>query len=167
MLVRIRAAGVNPVEAYIRAGTYAKLPSLPYTPGAEGTGDVEAVGEGVTKFKVRAANFIHAPALICLDSYRAGWGPGVSRWRQDGDLRRVLHRARNHRLPAARQRKLRGGGCPGRRLRHRPSGDQIAPTPRSLHAGRAVRPDTSLLAEVESRSARHPERTRPQPQRQA
>ena len=48
----MRAAGVNPVEAYIRAGTYAKLPSLPYTPGGEGTGDVEAVGEGVTKFKV-------------------------------------------------------------------------------------------------------------------
>ena len=51
VLVRIHAAGVNPVEAYIRAGTYAKLPSLPYTPGAEGTGDVEAVGEGSTKFK--------------------------------------------------------------------------------------------------------------------
>jgi hypothetical protein len=49
----MRAAGVNPVETYIRAGTYAKLPSLPYTPGGEGTGDVEAVGEGVIKFKVR------------------------------------------------------------------------------------------------------------------
>ena len=59
VLVRMRAAGVNPVDAYIRAGTYAKLPSLPYTPGGEGTGDVEAVGEGVTKFKVLMICYCH------------------------------------------------------------------------------------------------------------
>jgi NADPH2:quinone reductase len=52
VLVKIKAAGVNPVETYIRAGTYAKLPTLPYTPGGEGTGDVEAVGEDVTRYKV-------------------------------------------------------------------------------------------------------------------
>ncbi len=59
VLVRMRAAGVNPVETYIRAGTYAKLPALPYTPGGEGTGDVEAVGEGVTKFKVIFPTTLH------------------------------------------------------------------------------------------------------------
>ena len=32
--VRVKAAGVNPVEAYIRAGTYASKPPLPYTPAA-------------------------------------------------------------------------------------------------------------------------------------
>lgn len=47
VLIRIRAAGVNPVEAYIRSGQYARLPELPYTPGSDGAGEVEAVGEGV------------------------------------------------------------------------------------------------------------------------
>jgi len=41
ILVRLRAAGVNPVEAYVRAGKYARLPSLPYTPGSDGAGVIE------------------------------------------------------------------------------------------------------------------------------
>ena len=49
VLVRIHAAGVNPYETYMRAGTYALKPSLPYTPGSDGAGVVEAVGEGVKK----------------------------------------------------------------------------------------------------------------------
>lgn len=44
-LVKIFGAGVNPVETYIRAGTYANLPPLPWTPGTDGAGVVEAVGE--------------------------------------------------------------------------------------------------------------------------
>ena len=48
VLVRIRAAGVNPVESYIRTGTYARRPALPYTPGNDAAGIVEAVGDGVT-----------------------------------------------------------------------------------------------------------------------
>jgi NADPH2:quinone reductase len=44
VLVKINAAGVNPVDTYIRAGNYAALPPLPYTPGADGAGVVEAVG---------------------------------------------------------------------------------------------------------------------------
>jgi NADPH2:quinone reductase len=51
VLVRIHAAGVNPVETYIRAGTYARLPELPYTPGNDGAGVVEQVGADVTEFK--------------------------------------------------------------------------------------------------------------------
>ena len=50
VLVRIQAAGVNPVETYIRAGKYARLPDLPYTPGSDGAGRVEAVGPDVTGF---------------------------------------------------------------------------------------------------------------------
>jgi len=50
VLVRTRAAGVNPVDAYIRTGTYARKPSLPYTPGSDGAGDVEAVGANVKAF---------------------------------------------------------------------------------------------------------------------
>ena len=48
--VRVRAAGVNPVEAYIRTGTYARVPALPYTPGTDGAGEVDTVGSGVTGF---------------------------------------------------------------------------------------------------------------------
>jgi NADPH:quinone reductase len=51
VLVWIHAAGVNPVETYIRAGTYARLPELPYTPGNDGAGVVEQVGADVTEFK--------------------------------------------------------------------------------------------------------------------
>jgi NADPH2:quinone reductase len=51
VLVRMQAAGVNPVETYIRAGTYARLPELPYTPGNDGAGVVEQVGSDVSEFK--------------------------------------------------------------------------------------------------------------------
>jgi NADPH:quinone reductase len=51
LLVRMHAAGVNPVETYIRAGTYARLPQLPYTPGNDGAGVVEQIGADVTEFK--------------------------------------------------------------------------------------------------------------------
>jgi NADPH2:quinone reductase len=50
VLVRIRSAGVNPVDAYIRTGTYASKPPLPYVPGSDGAGDVEAVGSAVNGF---------------------------------------------------------------------------------------------------------------------
>jgi NADPH2:quinone reductase len=52
VLVQIRAAGVNPVDTYIRAGTYARKPALPYTPGIDGAGQVIAVGAAVERFKV-------------------------------------------------------------------------------------------------------------------
>jgi NADPH2:quinone reductase len=48
ILVGLHAAGVNPVETYIRSGNYAKLPPLPYTPGSDGAGVVSAIGEGVS-----------------------------------------------------------------------------------------------------------------------
>jgi len=51
VLVRIRAAGVNPVETYVRAGAYARLPSLPYTPGSDAAGTIESVGPNVSRFK--------------------------------------------------------------------------------------------------------------------
>jgi len=51
VLVRIHAIGVNPVETYIRAGTYPRLPALPYTPGNDCAGVVEHVGPDVNEFK--------------------------------------------------------------------------------------------------------------------
>ncbi|CAF1316800.1 unnamed protein product [Rotaria sp. Silwood1] len=52
VLIHVHAAGVNPVETYIRSGTYARRPNLPYTPGADCAGVIERVGDEVTKFKV-------------------------------------------------------------------------------------------------------------------
>jgi NADPH:quinone reductase len=51
-VIRVHAAGVNPVEAYIRTGTYASKPNLPYTPGADAAGVVTAVGSDVTRVKI-------------------------------------------------------------------------------------------------------------------
>lgn len=52
VLVRIEAAGVNPVDTYLRSGNHAHAPKLPYTPGKDGAGTVEKIGEGITKFTV-------------------------------------------------------------------------------------------------------------------
>ncbi|XP_026230375.1 quinone oxidoreductase-like [Anabas testudineus] len=51
VLIRVHACGVNPVETYIRAGMFARRPNLPYTPGGDAAGVVEAVGEGVAALK--------------------------------------------------------------------------------------------------------------------
>ncbi|XP_038649525.1 quinone oxidoreductase isoform X2 [Scyliorhinus canicula] len=51
VLIRVRACGVNPVETYVRSGSYARKPSLPWTPGNDVAGIVEQVGQYVNKFK--------------------------------------------------------------------------------------------------------------------
>lgn len=52
VLVRVHAAGVNPVDTYVRSGKYAKLPLLPYIPGGDGAGVVKAVGPDVAGLTV-------------------------------------------------------------------------------------------------------------------
>jgi len=51
VLVRMHAIGVNPVETYIRAGKYSRLPDLPYTPGNDGAGVIEQIGSSMNEFK--------------------------------------------------------------------------------------------------------------------
>lgn len=51
VLVRVHAAGVNPYDTYMRSGTYAVKPPLPYTPGSDAAGVIEAVGPGVKRVK--------------------------------------------------------------------------------------------------------------------
>lgn len=51
ILIRIEAAGVNPVDTYLRTGIHAHAPKLPYTPGKDAAGIVEAVGDEVSKLK--------------------------------------------------------------------------------------------------------------------
>ena len=50
VLVRIAASGVNFIDTYFREGRYPE--QLPFTPGQEAAGTVEAVGPGVTGFAV-------------------------------------------------------------------------------------------------------------------
>ena len=53
LLVRVRAAGVNPVDWKIRRGDLRMVLRLkfPYSPGGEISGEVVEVGSGVTRFR--------------------------------------------------------------------------------------------------------------------
>jgi len=74
VLIRVGAVGVNPVETYIRAGTYARKPNLPYTPGSDVGGTIEKIGAGVTAFKpgdrvyTQGAAGGYAELLVCDDA---------------------------------------------------------------------------------------------------
>src|ERR1044071_2365 len=59
LLVRVAAVGVNPVDGYIRSGTYARKPALPYTPGTDIAGTVEKAGDGATRFAPGARAHAH------------------------------------------------------------------------------------------------------------
>ncbi len=92
VLVRLRAAGVNPVETYIRAGQFGRRPDLPYTPGSDGAGEVLGAGKGVAGFRPGArvwvagaptyAEMVAAPARAVLPlpehlSYEQGAAIGI------------------------------------------------------------------------------------------
>lgn len=70
ILVRVYAAGVNPVDTYIRSGNYARMPTLPYSPGFDAAGVVEQIGSEVNQFKVKIVSFaIEIPALILITKF--------------------------------------------------------------------------------------------------
>ncbi|MCH7959114.1 MAG: NADPH:quinone reductase [Candidatus Hydrogenedentes bacterium] len=52
VVVDVEAAGVNPVDAYVRAGIHMLKPVLPYTPGMDCAGTVAAIGDGVAGIEV-------------------------------------------------------------------------------------------------------------------
>jgi NADPH2:quinone reductase len=62
VLVKVHAAGVNPYDTYMRAGTYAIKPQLPYTPGSDAAGVIEAVGSRVSK--VRTGDRVYTAKTI-------------------------------------------------------------------------------------------------------
>ena len=51
ILIKVEAIGINPVETYIRAGTYPSLPALPYIPGGNVAGIIDSCGPGVNNWK--------------------------------------------------------------------------------------------------------------------
>jgi NADPH2:quinone reductase len=72
VVVAVKAAGVNPVEAYVRAGMYPAKPELPYCPGSDAAGVVEAVGRGVKGVKAGdrvyvygAVSGVYAEKALC------------------------------------------------------------------------------------------------------
>lgn len=52
VLVRVKAAGINPVDSVVRAGYFPLLGEPPFTLGWDISGTIEALGAGVTGFKV-------------------------------------------------------------------------------------------------------------------
>jgi NADPH2:quinone reductase len=93
VLVHIHAVGVNPYDTYMRNGTYAVKPPLPYTPGSDGAGTVEAVGSGVSKVKpgdrvyvAKTVTGAYAEYAIALESQvhplpaKAGFDQGAGVW---------------------------------------------------------------------------------------
>jgi NADPH2:quinone reductase len=94
VVVKLHAAGINPVDVYIRSGDYSPRRELPYTPGMDGAGVVEIVGEGVKRVAVgdrvyvgRTLSGSYAEKALCTDkqvhrlpdrvSFKEGAGVGV------------------------------------------------------------------------------------------
>lgn len=77
VLVKVMAAGVNPVDTYVRNGLYGGPKEFPYTPGMDFAGLVEAIGPSVTKFKVgdrvfgMRVDFAGAYAQYCVVDAKA------------------------------------------------------------------------------------------------
>lgn len=65
--IRVGAVGVNPVDSYIRSGTYARKPALPYTPGTDIAGTIEQAGPGVTRVKTGDRVYAHAAIGGCAE----------------------------------------------------------------------------------------------------
>ena len=104
VLVRIHGAGVNPYDTYMRAGTYAVKPPLPYTPGSDGAGIIEAVGDGVKKVKkgdrvytARTLTGAYAEYALALEEQvhalpeKISFGQGAGVWVPYGTAYYALH----------------------------------------------------------------------------
>ena len=75
VVVRVHAIGVNPVDCYIRSGLYSQPAPLPYTPGIDGAGVIEAIGAGVKHRKIGDRVYItwsvtgtYAEKVICTEA---------------------------------------------------------------------------------------------------
>jgi len=112
VVVRVHAAGVNPVDTYVRSGTYARKPSLPYTPGSDGAGVVEAVGEGVKRLKAGDRVYLagalggtYAEKTLCLESQayalpqKASFAQGAGVWVPYGTAYRALFQLADSKPP--------------------------------------------------------------------
>jgi NADPH2:quinone reductase len=67
--IQVRAAGVNPFDRYMRSGTYAIKPKLPYSPGSDAAGEVYAVGQGVTGFRAGDRVYVYGTRDGLIGTY--------------------------------------------------------------------------------------------------
>jgi NADPH:quinone reductase len=65
IVIDVRAAGVNPADTYMRNGTYAIVPTLPYIPGGDAGGVVSGIGAGVNEFS--AGDRVFAGTALSFD----------------------------------------------------------------------------------------------------
>ncbi|HUK32467.1 MAG TPA: NADPH:quinone reductase [Vicinamibacterales bacterium] len=72
VIVRLKAAGVNPVDVYIRTGAYARKPALPFIPGSDAGGEIESVGANVKTHKPGDRVFIHGTAAEHTNGHYGG-----------------------------------------------------------------------------------------------
>ena len=85
VLVRLHAAGVNPVDTYIRSGLYSQPKQPPYTPGTDGAGVIEAVGPGVKHRKKGDRVYVawsltgtYAEKVLCTEAQTHRLPEGIS-----------------------------------------------------------------------------------------
>ena len=104
VLVRVHGAGVNPYDTYMRAGTYAVKPALPYTPGSDAAGIIEAAGDGVKKVKkgdrvytAKTLTGAYAEYALALEEQvhalpeKISYGQGAGVWVPYGTAYHALH----------------------------------------------------------------------------
>ncbi len=129
VMVSMRAAALNFPDLLMTRGGYQHQPALPFTIGMEGAGTVEAVGEGVTGWRVgdavcvseksgAIAHYALYPASA-LSALPLGWDwPSAAAW-QVGALTAYVARTWfstrwaatcSTARPAARARAARGAG---------------------------------------------------------
>src|SRR2546426_3233348 len=112
VLVRIHGAGVNPYDTYMRAGTYSVKPPLPYTPGSDGAGVIEAVGDGVKKVKkgdrvytAKTLTGAYAEYALALEEQvhvlpeKISFRQGAGVWVPYGTAYHALHQSAQARAP--------------------------------------------------------------------
>ena len=66
VVVDVHAAGINPADTYMRNGTYAVVPELPYIPGGDAGGVISAVGEGAAAHSVGDRVFVGTALSVDL-----------------------------------------------------------------------------------------------------
>ncbi len=58
VVVQVKAIGVNPVDTYIRSGSYSSKVQCPFTPGFDGAGIIKRLSKDVKTFKVGQRVFV-------------------------------------------------------------------------------------------------------------
>jgi NADPH2:quinone reductase len=81
LLIAVRAAGVNPVDVYLHSGQYTRKIALPYVPGSDAAGIVEAAGPG-SPFSPGDRVYVNATAVYAEKALV----PASRAWRLPGTL---------------------------------------------------------------------------------